>query len=116
MTTPERLRRRQRRESIGIAILAFGLVGSVAYFDRLDAAQERCISAFIKADNDTSAIRSQLVERESKATRTIIRTALSAESREDVIKAREAWLMSLAEIDLLRDQNPVEEFDRSVCE
>lgn len=116
MTTPERLRRRQRRESAGIAVLALGLCASVVYFNRLDGEQDRCISAFIEADNSTGAIRSKLVERESEATRGIIREALTAKSREDIILARDAYFASLARIDLLREQNPVKRFDPAVCE
>src|ERR1044072_563649 len=44
MTTPERLRRRQRRETAGIAILAFGLVASTFYFKAQDNEQDECLS------------------------------------------------------------------------
>lgn len=115
MTTPERLRRRQRRESAFIAILAAGLCASVIYFNDLDDDRAKCLSSFIESDNDTSAIRSKLVVRESDATREIIREALTAKSREDILRARDEYFADLATIDLLRTQNPVEKFDPSVC-
>lgn len=115
MTTPERLRRRQRFESAGIAILAFSLCCSVFYFDRLDDNRSECLSSFIKNDNSTGALRSKLVEQESNATRTVIREALTAASREALVQAREDYFASLARIDLLRKQNPVERFDPATC-
>lgn len=115
MTTPERLRRRQRRLDAFIAVLAIGLCASVFYFDDLDDDRSACLSSFIESDNDTGKIRSGLVERESEATREIIRKALTAETREDILLARDHYFESLARIDLLREQNPVERFDPSTC-
>lgn len=115
MTTPERLRRRQRRESAGIAVLAFALVASVVYFDRLDDNRSECLSSFITNDNSTGKIRSKLVERESEATRNVIREALSATSRADLVEAREVYFERLGAIDALRAANPVERFDPSTC-
>lgn len=115
MTTPERLRRRQRRESMGIAVLALGLCASVIYFNELDENRAECLSSFIKNDNDTGAVRSALVEDESNATRAIIKAALTAESREALTAARDDYLETLAMIDRERKENPVERFDPSTC-
>lgn len=115
MTTPERLRRRQRRESAFIAVLAFALCASVVYFDHLDENRSECLSSFIESDNDTSTVRSGLVEAESKATRKVIKAALSAESREGLLAARDEYIASLARIDMGRENNPVERFDPATC-
>lgn len=116
MTTAERLRRRQIRESVGIGLLALALATAVVYFEGQDSAQERCMSAFIHADNETSTIRSALVEDESKATRRVIRKALSASSRGDIAKARRTYSQALKRIDIMRENNPVQEFPAGVCE
>lgn len=116
MTTAERLRRRQIRESVGIGLLALALATAVVYFEGQDAAQERCMTAFIHADNETSTIRSTLVEDESNATRRVIRKALSAGSRQDIVAARLAYTRALKRIDAAREDNPVQEFPSGVCE
>jgi hypothetical protein len=116
MTTPERLRRRQRLESLGIAVLAAALVLAFIYFQGRSSAQQKCVSTFITLNSKTTAVRSSLVEKESKATRRIISGALTAESREDIIKARDRYFRALASIDKVRAENPVEPFPKGVCD
>lgn len=116
MTTPERLRRRQRRESLFIGILALGLFAGFIYFRGQDMSQERCISAFISADSETSTVRSGLVEDESTATRRVIRRALAAESVDDLRNARRKYREALKTIDDAREENPVRAFPDGVCD
>lgn len=115
MTTPERLRRRQRRESAGIAILAIALVVVVIYFRGQDSAQEKCLRNYIESSSATSKVRANVVERESKVTRRVISKSLTAESRRDIIRAREAYFRGLSAIDRVRDANPVQQL-RGVCD
>lgn len=115
MTTPERLRRRQRRESAGLALLAILLCVSVVYFRGQDEAQDRCLSTFVETQNETSAIRSKLVERESQATRTVITAALRADSRRDVERAFRNYRIEIRAVDRLRDENPVRMFPGGLC-
>lgn len=115
MTTPERLRRRQRLESLGIAILAFALVAVFIYFRGQDDAQEDCFNNYFTQQAKTSKIRGTIVERESEATRRIIRKALTAQTREDIIKAREAYFRSLQRVDEAREANPIPPFPEEVC-
>lgn len=116
MTTPERLRARQRRESIALAGLALALVVFTVYFRVQASEQSRCFRAYIAQQSSTSAVRSRLVEQESLATRSIISGALTAESRADIIAARDAYFTSLSRIDKARDENPVAPpFDPDSC-
>lgn len=115
MTTPERLRRRQRRESAFIAVLAMLLCVAVVYFRGQDAAQDRCLSAFVETQNETQAIRSKLVERESAATRAVITAALNANGRRDVARAFRNYRVENRAIDRQREENPVRMFPEGIC-
>ncbi len=114
MTTPERLRARQlqieRRErwiALFVALLCAGLVASALYARAQDQKQRECINAYISGQAETTAIRSKVVERESNATRTIISKALTAQTREEIIAARETYFSELKQIDKARADNPV---------
>jgi hypothetical protein len=115
VTTPERLRRRQRFESAGVATVAIGLVLSVIYFAGQDAAQERCLSTFVNTQTETSAIRSGLVERESRATRSVITNALGAQNRRDIVRAYARYDAALKRIDAVREAHPVVPFPEGLC-
>lgn len=115
MTTPERLRRRQRRESIGIAILAVALTFGAFWFDEQDDMQRQCFYNFLEEDSQTTAVRSQLVSDESEATRRVILSVLSASTREEIIAERERYRATLERIDRMRKANPVEPFDPEDC-
>lgn len=114
MTTPERLRRRQRRESAGLAILAISLAASVVYFNGEDEAQRECLLSYIEADSETSKIRSDLVLEESKTFRQVIRGAGTATSREEFDAALAEAEASWRSIDRQRAANPVRVFDPQV--
>ena len=114
VTTPERLRarqlqieRRERRIYLLVALLCAGLVASALYFRAQDQKQRDCINSYISAQAETGALRSRLVERESDATRTIISKALTAETREALVAARESYFAELRAIDEARAANPV---------
>lgn len=68
MTTPERLRRRERRN--GYALIVLGIViGLVSiYFHQQDAAQRRCISEQFSKLSTALTVRGDLAKREARAT------------------------------------------------
>lgn len=115
MTTPERLRRRQRFESLFIALLAGALVIVFIYFRGQDDAQERCFNNYFETQARVSQIRGDIVERESNATRRVIASALTAQTKGDLIKAREAYFRALKAIDHARETHPVPQFPEGVC-
>lgn len=116
MTTPERLRRRQRIESLFIAVLAACLVAAFLYFQGQASAQQQCLSTYISVNSETSAIRSKLVERESKTTRAFLLDATAAKSREEFAKTRAQYARRLMAIDQARDENPVRTLPKGVCD
>lgn len=119
MTTPERLRRRQIRESIGIVLLAIGLVGAFLYFQGQADAQKRCLTNYISSNSETSAIRSDQVARESKATRRFLLNATDPErvkTREQFLEERGIYARTLRSIDAARAANPVRPFPKGVCD
>lgn len=116
MTTPERLRRRQRINDIGIALLAGLLLFAWFYFQGRADAQDHCLTNYISTNSETSKVRSALVEQESKATRDIILNGTAAKSREEFKKARDQYVSALKAIDRARDENPVQPFPKGVCD
>ena len=115
MTTPERLRARQRRESAFIALLAIALVVVVVMYRIREAADDRCFEAYIATQSETSKLRSQLVEQESLATRHIISGAFEIKTREEWEALHKQYVISLARIDRAREENPVPTFDADSC-
>lgn len=123
MTTPERLRRRQRLESLGIAILAVALVVASLWFngrqselDKQQLAQQKCLSTYISVNSETSAIRSRLVERESETTRRFLLDATNVKTREDFQRVRREYAASLRKIDKARADNPIRPLPKGVCD
>lgn len=115
MTTPERLRRRQRIEAAFVALLAFALAGSWWYFrDRTDEVVT-CVVQYAENQSETNLKRSQIVESESETTRQIIRRAFRAESERESFAAFEKWNERVKRIDRRRDRNPVVVFDLEKC-
>lgn len=115
MTTPERLRRRQRIESAGIAILAFALVAVFIYFRGQDDAQERCFNNYFQAQAETAQIRSRLVEQESRATRDLLLKGTAAQTKKEFLSVRERYRANLRNIDEARANNPIPPFPEEVC-
>jgi multidrug resistance efflux pump len=116
VTSPERLRRRQRIEgSLLLALGIFTILVSI-YFRGQDAAQRECINTYIAANSDTSAVRSKLVERESQATRRLLLRGTSVESREEFQKVRAQYVRAIAAIDKARRENPVRPFPEGICD
>jgi hypothetical protein len=116
VTTPERLRRRQRRESAFIAVLAVALCVVVFVYRSREAADDRCFDAFLQNQTETSKIRSELAERESRAERVVIRGAGKVSSREEFEALIGYYNSELAAIDKERKANPVKEFTRETCD
>lgn len=116
MTTPERLRRRQRRESAFIAILAFALVAVVLVYRAREAADDRCFDAFLRNQSETSQIRSELVERESEAISDAIHGAGSVTTREEFQALIDTYDERRAAIEQERKDHPVVPFTRETCD
>ena len=116
MTTPERLRRRQRLESAGIAVLALMLVLAAVWFNGQTSAQQRCLSTYISINSKTTAVRARLLAEESRTTRSFLLDATEAKSRAQFMHVRARYAKSLQAIDRARAANPVPPFPKGVCD
>lgn len=116
MTTPERLRRRQRFESAGIAVLAIALVVVWVWFNGQTTAQQRCLTTYISINSKTTAIRADLLKRESKTTRAFLLDATEAKTRHQFMAVRARYAKSLEAIDRARAAHPVQPFPKGVCD
>lgn len=130
MTTPERLRRRQRREEILLIVLGI-LVGLTAiYFHGQDVKQRECIAENAATLNTVLTKRGELADQESRAnraesaaTRQLIIDAFASETRQEAFaafrRAQEGW----AEVDKdrqriarQREANPIPDFPEGICD
>lgn len=119
MTTPERLRRRQIRNDWYIVALAVALIAGWLYFQGQASAQKHCLLDYIASNSKTSAVRSDQVERESKATRRFLLNATDPEkvkTREEFQRERSVYARALRAIDAARDANPVQPFQKGECD
>lgn len=115
MTTPERLRARQRRESAFIAILAIALAVVVFIYRYQEERDDRCFRAYLANQSETSKTRGEIVERESQATRDAIHGSGSVTSREEFKALLEAYDKELRAVDQARKDNPIQEFNPETC-
>jgi hypothetical protein len=116
VTTPERLRRRQIRNDISIAIIVIAIAGGAFYFDRSDDRQRNCLSTYVEQSAVTSKARGAAVAAESEATRDVIRSVLEAKSPPEVQAAYARYRKALERIDERRADNPVPTFPKGVCD
>lgn len=117
MTTPDRVR--QRRNDVGMAVLACLLVLGWLYFQGKSDAQKECLTNYISSNSKTSKVRSDLVARESQTTRHFLLNATDpavTKTRKEFQKVRNTYVQSLSEIDRARDANPVQPFPKGVCD
>lgn len=130
MTTPERLRRRQRREEILLILLGI-VVGAVSiYFHQQDVDQRTCIASNFSSLSDALDKRGELAERESRvnaaessATRRLIIDAFASDSRQEAFtafrKAQRRWERvdhERARIAHQRAENPIPNFPEGTCD
>lgn len=102
----EKFRERATRQLVfGIVLLLLAVLSLIQGYRT-----QRCLNDSIAVSSVTSKLRSGLVEKESEATRAIVRGAFTATSRQEALDAFAAYRKALDEIDQARKENPVEEF------
>jgi hypothetical protein len=129
VTTPERLRRRQRREEILLIVLGI-LVGVTAiYFHGQDVKQRECIASNTADLNSVLTKRGELAAQESRvnaaesaATRQLIVDAFASKDRQEAFaafrKAQHGWEQvdkDRKRIVRKRAANPLPDFPAGVC-
>lgn len=71
MTTPERLRRRQRRETAAVLFVMLLTLGNIAYNNREEAKQRDCIVENFRDLSQALEIRADLAKRETTVSKNL---------------------------------------------
>jgi hypothetical protein len=115
VTTPEKLRRRQKRNAWAVGLLCLALVLTFAYFRHRAAEQDSCLSRFYANQTETSKIRARLATREFHATRHIIRGAFRADTEAEALDAFATYTDQLRKVDAGKLRHPLRVFDPDRC-
>lgn len=115
MTTPEKLRRRQRREALFIGLLALALVSGWLYFRARTDTVLDCVVQYAENQSTTSKIRARITQRESDATRAVITGARRVKTPAQFDDLFDQYERRLGRIDRSRDRHPVPGFSIETC-
>lgn len=130
MTTPERLRRRQRIEGTFLLIIGVLWALSTLWFRYQDIEQRECLATNFGRFNDALTVRGELTEREAEATRmesqaerTLFADVFSSTTAAESRAAYAAYLDRLEEVDALRaeirqarKETPIPDFPAGTCD
>ena len=130
MTTPERLRRRQRFESLGIAVLCLMLVGSTLYSAREDQQQNKCLTDQVTKLTDSLTFRTGLTQQDAALNQSADRiqdevilrvaeatTEAQADAAFDTFRESRAMIETERQnIQEEREANPVPPFPTGACD
>lgn len=134
MTTPERLRRRQRIEAACLIVLGIGMVVQTAYFNHQQDAQRACFESKFSEFTRTAKLRSGLAEDESAVTRGVLQVYAKAagivkddptkplppadreQLQRDAVKALLEYDTVTREVDQQRQDNPVPPYPEGRCD
>lgn len=115
MTTPERLRRRQRIE--GGLIIAIGLLmlWQTWFFNERDAGQQECLQENFAALAESLDAREGLTSRESEATQRVIQDVSDSQDRATLTRAFNEFKKEQDAIEKVRKQNPIPPYPPGLC-
>lgn len=130
MTTPERLRRRQRIEGTFLVVIGVLMLLQFQYFQHQDAKQRACLVDIVAEQNDAMSRRGDIASQdatvnaeESTATRTLIVDVFAAKSREEAqaafAAAQEKWVAvdkRRQQVAAARRSNPIPDFPDGKCD
>lgn len=116
MTTPERLRSRQRTETRLVVATIILVFGSWAWSNHQDAKQQECVADNFSRLSAVLQARGALSQEESDATRRVLETAATATSGEPVAKALDEYLATQNDIKERRDHSPIPAFPTGKCD
>lgn len=123
MTTPERLRRRQRIEGAGLLLLGIFIAAQSWYFDNRDEDNDRRLESVVScmADNFTKFsvsinARGNLSQRDSDAVAELLSTVAAAKTSEQVADALQKYDTKRRAIAKDRRENPLPKFPTGRCD
>ena len=122
MTTPERLRARQRIQTALVLVTIVLSAGSVIVLDRRNADQDRCVAQQITDLTQALNARSELTQRQTEASSDVIDSfaRAAAEGGESdtasIIKALENYTKVKSDVAALRKNTPFPPFPSGKCD
>lgn len=120
MTTPEKLRRRQRRE--GLALLFLGLAMTVTtFYDSNQRNQQKddfqdCITSVVSDLTSSLTARQNISEPRAKSFSDLINAASQATTRAEYRKALDQYNATQARLNKVLKDNPIPPFPSGTCE
>lgn len=116
MTTPERLRRRQRIETALVAVtMALAAASTVTSSHRNDE-QDQCFADQFEKLSRSLTVRGDLNAQDSENLNTVVRTISAARTQDDVRAAFAHYLEQRRAIDHKREQTPIPPYPSGQCE
>lgn len=120
MTTPEKVRRRERLLGIGLVICGLLVAVSTYLNDKRDDRQDRqfqdCITSVVGELTDSLTARSNLTEPDAKSVRVLISDLLKARSEADSRKAINEYNTTQERLAGVRKSNPIPPFPDGTCD
>lgn len=117
MTTPERLRRRQRIEGVVLILLGVLMVLQSWHVQSNANDQRECLQGNFTALSEALDARGGLAAREGAATEAVIRAVSAADGDEAALdEAFDAYEREQTAIDKVRADNPLPPFPPGTCE
>jgi hypothetical protein len=115
VTTPERLRRRQRIELVMVLFVGIMLIVQSWYFQRENEQDRACTRVQVEQLVDTLERRGALAQRESDNTASVLLAASDATEGTDFQPVLDRYKVELAKIKEERANTPIE-FPTGECE
>ena len=115
MTTPERLRRRQRIEGVLLVVIGLLMLLQSVLFNAQDQRQRECLEDNFTALSNALEVRSELVSRETEAAKRVNLAELTASTDQEVVEELELYKTEIEEIQRIREENPVPPYPSGEC-
>ena len=116
MTSPQRIRRRQRIEIILILCMLAGMVFQQWYFGNRDESHTKCLEAKVREMNKAFTARSALSAAEFTLVDATIFGVVNATNQKQVEDALELYRENRVKLQEARRNNPVPPFPESECD
>ena len=116
MTTPERLRARQRRETILVVVAILLSCGTTVVSTQRDNDREKCVARAFQDLSQVLSTRGALAERDSQNVNHVLTVAANATESEELRTALDDYKRERAAINQAREDSPIPKFPTGKCE
>lgn len=115
MTTPERLRRRQRIEGSLLVVIGILMLLQSAYFTGQDRQQQECLQKNFVALSEALDVRSELTRRETAAAEKVNLAELEVSTNAEFVSRLRDYEAEIEKIQRLRRENPLPPYPAGRC-